>query len=261
MIDLKKKLRNCDSVAGMHTSLVDSSITELCGNVGFDFIWIDTEHSAIELYNLENHIIAARAAGTNSLVRIPWNDPVLVKRVLEMGPTGIIFPMVNTPEEIDRAMKSTLYPPLGNRGFGPVRAVKYGLEDVDEYISKKSLDMVRCVQIESYIAVENLETMVKDPYVDCFILGPCDLSGSIGKLNQMFEKNTQELVERSIKILKKAGKSIGVSTGSDDPEVLKFWYDLGINVISAGTDYVHIANGSKKVLQCIRSLQEKQHSF
>jgi 2-dehydro-3-deoxyglucarate aldolase/4-hydroxy-2-oxoheptanedioate aldolase len=255
MIDLKEKLRTLEFVVGMHTSLNDSSITELCGGVGFDFIWIDTEHSALDLYSLETHLIAAKAAGVSSLVRIPWNDPIMAKRVMEMGPTGIIFPVINTPEEMDKAMKSTLYPPLGTRGFGPVRALNYGLGDANEYITKKSLDMVRCVQIESYIAIENLEEMSKNPYVDCFVFGPCDLSGSIGELNQIFEKNTQGLMKQAIKILKKAGKSIGISTGSDDPAVLKHWFDIGINVISAGTDYLHIASGSKKVLNILRSIK------
>jgi 2-dehydro-3-deoxyglucarate aldolase/4-hydroxy-2-oxoheptanedioate aldolase len=254
MTDLKTKLKNREFVKGTHSTFVDSSITELYGNVGFDFIWIDTEHTAIELYTLENHLIAARAAGTNSLVRIPWNDPVMAKRVLDMGPNGIIFPMVNTGEELDKAMKSTFYPPIGTRGFGPIRAANYGLDDMNEYISKKSLELIRCVQIETYIAVDNLEEMAKNPHVDCFIFGPCDLSGSVGELNQVFGKNTQDLIKRAVAILKKAGKSIGVSTGADDFATLKQWHDLGINLISAGTDWSHIAAGSKKVFQHLEEL-------
>jgi len=254
MTDLKKKLRNCEYVVGTHSTMVDASITELNGYIGFDYVWIDTEHSAIDYYILENHIIAAKAGGTNSLVRIPWNDPILAKRVLEMGPTGIIFPVVNTPEELDKAMKCTLYPPLGNRGFGPVRAVKYGIDDVNEYIREKSLELVRCVQIESYIAVDNLEEMAKNPYVDCFIFGPCDLSGSIGELNQIYEKKTQDLIKRSIEILKKAKKSVGISVGTDDPQLLKAWYDMGINAISAGADYQLIANGARKIFTCLKGL-------
>ena len=254
MTDLKEKLRNCEYLVGTHTSLVDSTISELYGYIGFDFVWIDTEHTAIDYYILENHIIAAKAGGTNSLVRIPWNDPVLAKRVLEMGPTGIIFPVVNTPEELDKAMKSTLYPPLGNRGFGPLRAVKFGLDDANEYIKEKSLEMVRCVQIESYIAVDNLEEMAKNPYVDCFFFGPCDLSGSIGELNQLFGEKTQSLIKRATAIAKKAGKSIGVSVGTGDPALLKAWYDLGLNVISAGSDHAHIANGAKEIFTCLKAM-------
>jgi 2-dehydro-3-deoxyglucarate aldolase/4-hydroxy-2-oxoheptanedioate aldolase len=254
MTNLKQKFRNCEFVTGMHTTLTDPCITELCGYIGFDFIWIDTEHTAIDLPQLQAHLIAARSAGVNSIVRIPWNDAVLAKRVLDMGPDGIIFPMVNTPEELDNAMKCTLYPPLGVRGFGPLRAVRYGLEDANEYISKGNLDMVRCVQIESVQAVKNLEEMAKNPYVDCYIIGPCDLSGSIGELNRVFDSNTQTLIRQAITVLKNAGKSIGLSTHSDDPEVLRFWYDMGINCISAGADYLHILNGSVKVLYYLKSL-------
>jgi 4-hydroxy-2-oxoheptanedioate aldolase len=255
MTPLKLRLKTCEPVAGMHVTLADSCITELCGYLDYDFIWIDTEHTAIDHHLLLQHIISAKAAGVNSLVRIPWNNEVLAKRVLEMGPTGIIFPMVNTADELNQAMKSTLYPPLGSRGFGPIRAIRYGIDDVDEYINKGSLDMVRCVQIETVTAVENLDEMVENPWVDCFIFGPCDLSGSIGELNKVFEKNTSDLIDRAIKILKKAGKSIGVSTHSDDRETLRYWHDKGINFISAGADSRHILAGARNVSMILREIQ------
>ena len=129
---LKEKMQKCEPIAGVHVSLGDACISELLSNVGFDFLWIDTEHTAIDYQILQNHLIAARAGGTSTLVRIPWNDRIMAKRVLEMGPTGIIFPMINTAEEAEFAMKSCLYPPYGIRGFGPIRAVYYGQENNDE---------------------------------------------------------------------------------------------------------------------------------
>lgn len=254
---LKQKLADRAELAGMHVALNDSSVTELCGLVGFDFLWIDTEHTAIDYGMLQNHLIAAKAAGVPSLVRIPWNDQILAKRVLEQGPDGIIFPVVNSAEELDRAMKSTLYPPQGTRGFGPQRAAKYGLADADQVIASLNSDMVRMVQIESETAVKNLKEMVKNPYIDCFVFGPCDLSGSVGELNRVFEKRTSDLIDEAVAILKDAGKSVGVSTGSDDPEVLQYWHDKGINVISAGTDYLHIAAGAKRVFKNLRRIQRK----
>ncbi|MGI6432431.1 MAG: HpcH/HpaI aldolase family protein [Sphaerochaetaceae bacterium] len=254
MNSFKAKFTNRELIKGMHTTLSDASVTEMCALVGFDFIWIDTEHSALDYYTLQTHLIAAKAGGTHSLVRIPWNDPILAKRVLEMGPDGIIFPVINTAEELDAAMKSTLYPPHGTRGFGPVRAVKYGLSSADEFINKESLDMVRCVQIESAKAVENLPQMVKNPWVDCFIFGPCDLSGSIGELNNVEGKRTQDLLKKAIDILQKANKSIGVSFGSTSADVIKGWHDMGINMVSAGTDYMHIVSGAKRVYSILQTL-------
>jgi len=103
--------------------------------------------------------------------------------------------------------------------------------------------------------VDNLEEMAKNPYVDLFIFGPCDLSGSVGELNQVFGEKTQNLIKRSIEILKKAGKSIGISTGSDDPKVLKAWYDMGINAISAGAEGQYIVNGAKRIFTTLKNLK------
>ncbi|MCI8852982.1 MAG: aldolase [Lachnospiraceae bacterium] len=255
MKKLKQKLRDRERICGMHVCLTEPSISEMCGGLGYDFLWIDTEHTAIDYQTLLYHLMGAKAGGTETLVRIPWNDPIMAKRVLEMGPDGIIIPTVNTAEELDAAMRATLYPPYGIRGFGPIRAVRYGLEDANTYIEASREDMVRCVQIESKQAVENLRDMAKNPYVDCFIFGPCDLSGSIGELNQVFQEHTSSLIDEAVSILKEAGKSIGISTGSSDPEVLTYWHEKGINVISAGSDYVHIMEGAQRELKTIREIQ------
>jgi 2-dehydro-3-deoxyglucarate aldolase/4-hydroxy-2-oxoheptanedioate aldolase len=158
-------------------------------------------------------------------------------------------------EELEAAMRSTLYPPLGTRGFGPVRAVRYGLDDADEYIKRSNAELVRCVQIESKACIDNLAEMAENPYVDCFILGPCDLSGSIGELNQVFGENTSRLIDKAVQILNAAGKPLGVSTGSSEPEIHRYWHDKGIRVISAGTDYIHILQGSINVLKSLRTIQ------
>jgi len=221
MNSFKAKFTNRELIKGMHTTLSDASVTEMCALVGFDFIWIDTEHSALDYYTLQTHLIAAKAGGTHSLVRIPWNDPILAKRVLEMGPDGIIFPVINTAEELDAAMKSTLYPPHGTRGFGPVRAVKYGLSSADEFINKESLDMVRCVQIESAKAVENLPQMVKNPWVDCFIFGPCDLSGSIGELNNVEGNGRKTYLKKQLIFSKKPTKASESLLAQQAPMLLK----------------------------------------
>lgn len=251
---LKKKLIENQPLAGTHISLSEPCISELIGGLGYDFIWIDTEHTAIDYHMLEMLLIGARAGGVNAIVRIPWNDPVLAKRVLEMGPDGIVFPMVNTAEEADRAMKCCMYPPEGNRGFGPIRAARYGLEDMDQFIQRNNHELCRFIQIETVTAVENLPEIVKNPYIDGYFFGPCDLSGSIGELNRVFDHNTTELIERSVAILQEAGKPIGISTGSNDPDVLKYWYNKGIRIISSCGDFTYILNGARDNLSQLRKI-------
>lgn len=256
MGDLKNKLKNCEQIAGMHVTLGDACVSELLAGAGFDFLWIDTEHTAIDYQILQNHLIAARAGGTSTLVRVPENNKVMVKRVLEMGPTGIIFPMINTAEEADRAMKSCLYPPYGTRGYGPIRAVSYGQKDSDEYIQKKSMEICRCIQIETETAVKNMPEIVKNPYIDAYIFGPCDLSASIGEINRVFGAHTTALIDEAIAILKENKKTIGVSTGACDPETIGYWHDRGINMISAGTDHLFLSSMAETTLQRIRQAQE-----
>jgi 4-hydroxy-2-oxoheptanedioate aldolase len=234
----------------------DPCISEIIGHLGFDFIWIDTEHSAIDNQTLHSLLIGAKATGVPAVVRVPWNDSTATKKVLEMGPDGIIFPLVNTPEEADYLMKLCLYPPLGNRGFGPQRAIRYGLDHVEEYVNKTSQDLCRFIQIESETAVKNLPEIVKNPYIDGYIFGPNDLSGSIGELGNVYGARTTALIDEAIEILKSAGKPFGVSTGSTDKEILKYWHDKGMSIISSGADYAHILNGAKHVLSTLRSVQQ-----
>lgn len=243
---LKEKLTACENICGTHVSMNDPVITELVGYAGYDFVWIDTEHSSIDYRDLLMHLSSARMTGTPAIVRASSRNPEHVKRVLEMGPDGIIFPNINTPEEAKAAMDLALYPPLGKRGFGPLRATHYGADDIDEYIKNSEKRLCRLIQIESAEAVENLPEIVKNPYIDGYVFGPCDLSGSIGELNQVFGEHTQALVDRAISILKANHKSIGVSIGPDTYEVKKFWFDKGLNMISAGGDFDYILRAAQR---------------
>ena len=253
--DFKGRLH--ENLIGTHISMPDSIVSEMLGRLGYDFVWIDTEHSEMTYTNLRNHLTAVNAGGTPTLVRLSMHDYNHVKRVMEMGPDAILFPMINTPEEAAAAMSYCMYPPEGMRGFGPLRAVNYGLDDMNEYIAAANRDTCRFIQIETETAVKNLPEIVKNPYIDGYFFGPCDLSGTIGKLNQVFGERTQKLIREAIAILKDAGKPIGVSTGSIDPEVTGFWHDLGINIISTGTDYDYILQGARQNLANMKVIMKK----
>ena len=250
---LKEKFRLGERIAGMHICLSDAPVTELCARLGYDFLWIETEHSPMDYQNILLNLIAAHSGGTPGIVRIPWNDAVLAKRVLEMGPEGIIFPMVCTKDECDRAMASTLYPPLGNRGFGPQRAVGYGLDSAVEYVEKKSLEMIRIVQVETAHCIDyELDAMLENEWIDCVMLGPCDLSASIGRLPDITCPESIRLQDKALTKIRKAGKSAGTSIGSNDPAVIASWFDRGANVISCGTETGHILTGASRTLSMIR---------
>lgn len=249
--ELKSRLH--EKLVGSHISMTDSIVSEVLGNIGFDFIWIDSEHSENSYTSIRNHITAINAGGTPALVRVARNDYNHMKRILEMGPQGIVVPMVNTAEEAENAMKYCTYPPYGIRGFGPLRAVHYGLNSTDAYINEVENSFLRFIQIETETAVRNLPEIVKNPHIDGYFFGPCDLSGSIGELGQIYGEHTQKYIREAIGILKATGKPIGVSLGTTDPEQIAFWEKLGINIISTGTDYDYILQGAKQNLQNVRT--------
>jgi len=253
MKSLKQKFRDCDLITGMHICLSDPAVTELCASIGYDFLWIESEHSPMDYQNILLNLIAARAGGTAAIVRIPYNDPMLAKRALEMGGDGIIFPMVSSKEECDLAIASTLYPPRGIRGFGPQRAVMYGLKDADEYVNADSLEMIRIVQVETAHCIEHeLDAMLDNPWIDCVMLGPCDLAASIGRLPDITCKESVRLQDKALEKIRKAGKSAGTSIGSTDANWIRSWYDRGANVISCGTETGHIISGASRTLAMIK---------
>lgn len=254
MNQFKEKLRAGKKLIGFEVDLCDSCISEMVGQFGYDYIWIDTEHEAMDYQTVLSHIIATKAAGAASVVRIPWNEPYLAKRILEMGPDGIIFPQVNSAEELKKAMDACMYPPYGTRGFGPRRACGYTSEPLDGYIQEAPDRFCRFIQIEHIDAVKALDEMLQVPYVDGFILGPCDLSGSIGRLNDIYCKECLGLIDITISKCRAAGMPIGIAVGATEREALQFWFDRGIQFISAGSDMGAIVSKAKAQYQLMREV-------
>lgn len=252
---LKEKIKNGQKTIGMHVETNELISARIAGLAGFDFVWVDLEHSNISLEKLLGHIIAIQSTGTAVIVRVPVNDLTYTKKVVEMGPDGIIFPMIRSVEQAKEMVDSTLYPPYGTRGFGPKNAIDYGFKDVKEYVKNTCDNMCRFIQIEHIDAVESLDEIVKNQHIDGYIFGPNDLSGSIGELGNVFGENTTNLIRKSVEILKKNDKYVGLSTGDTSEEVLSHWHNMGIDMISAGSDIGFLKESAKNT----RLTLEKVH--
>lgn len=252
---LRESIENGQKLYGTFVSFSEPSICEIFGYVGYDFVWIDTEHSYMTLKDVLCHLNAAHSAGLSSIVRVPQNDLTVTKKVLEMGPDGIIFPMVKTVEEAKELLAMTLYPPLGNRGFGPMRAIKYGVDNAKEYTDKGSLDLCRFMQIEHIDFINNLEEIAKIPYIDGFIFGPNDLSASLGEICDVFSKKTTNAIEKAIKILRKHNKYIGAAVGHSY-ETLEIWSKFNFDFITAGGDFTFLSDISNQVLKTLKNLEK-----
>lgn len=251
MNTLKEKIKNKEKICGTHINLNDPCISKIVAKLNFDYIWIDMEHSYLSYANLMAHINTIQGYGVPVIVRIPQHDFTAAKKIIEMGPDGVIFPMIKNKEEADKMISYTLYPPYGNRGYGPLNAVSFGVDDVDEYIHTNHKNMCRFIQIEHADLVGDLERVVTNPYIDGYIFGPNDLSGSINELTNVFGEKTQQLIKKSIEILNKHDKYIGLSTGDTNPEIIKRWHDLGIHMISAASDLGNLTTASRSILNTL----------
>lgn len=251
MNPLRLLLESKKKILGALVSLTDPSIAEIMGNIGYDSVWIDMEHTYMSYKDVLCHLNASKSAGVSAVVRVPQNDLTATKKILEMGPDGIIFPMVKSAKELNDLMATTLYPPVGTRGFGPIRAIGYGADDAKEYVTKKSLDLCRFVQIEHIDLIDEIEEIVKNPYVDGFIFGPNDLSLSLNDSLNVFGETTFSKIQYATKLLKKHNKIIGVAGGISEEEIEK-WASIGLDMFYMGSDWGFIYDRGKTNLQTLK---------
>lgn len=230
---------------GVVVNLDDPSVSELMGNIGFDFVWLDAEHGPYHNIGIQNHIIAAKAGGCLSFVRIACNDPNLVKPVLEMGPDAVIFPMINSKADAEAAVKSTLYPPEGIRGFGPRRANRYG-KDTGYLLNYKERTK-RILQIEHKTAVQNLDEILQVPYIDGILVGPFDLSASLGKIGQVRDPELLEIYDKIARKVREKGIMLGAF--AVDSESVGEWINRGADFLALASDTGLIQGGAAGILE------------
>lgn len=242
---LKERIRRKEKLIGMYVQLADISIARIAGLAGYDFVWVDTEHSYMSFETLQGHILALKSTGTPVIVRVPQDDLAFTKKVLEMGIDGIIFPMVRSAEEANRVIGYTLYPPLGERGFGPMGAIDFGFQKAFEYTEKSQNDLCRFIQIEHKNTVEDLDRIMENPYIDGYIFGPNDLSGSYGMLGDVFSEKITGIIRDAVKKLHDADKYVAIASGGYSDEVLQHWSSFEPDMLSAGADFDFLRDGAR----------------
>src|SRR6185369_13551249 len=151
---MREKIARGQVCYGSYISCTDPVVTEALSSFN-DFFWIDAEHNALSLETIQLHLMATRGSDAAAIVRVPWNDPVLIKPVLDIGADGIIVPFVRTADDVRRAVAACRYPPDGIRGFGPRRASGYGRLGGPEYCRLANESLIVVVQIEHIDAVNN----------------------------------------------------------------------------------------------------------
>lgn len=254
---LREKLANGNTVLGSHVFSGTPMLSEAIAMAGFDVVWIDMEHTAIGNEAVLNNLIAVRSGNAASMVRIPWNDPVRAKPILDMGPDAILFPYIRTLEDAKLAIASCTYPPKGIRGYGPLRALEYGRLTQIEYVDHIYKHMLRFLQLEHIDMVNALDAILDVEGIDGFIIGPNDLSGSVGLMGRPTAPEMQPIYDEIGKKLTSAGMPFGVSVGYD-PVLLQQWIDRGATMLFAGYDTGYVYSGAKNVFDGMSQLTSKK---
>ncbi len=230
----REKLRRGQVCFAAHISCTDPTITEALCRVA-DLVWVDMEHNALSLETVQAHFIATNGTDTAVLVRVPWNDPVLIKPILDMGADGVIVPLVRTADDVRRAVAACRYPPEGIRGFGPRRASGYGRLGGPDYCRLANESIIVVVQIEHIDAVNNLDEILAVPGLTSLLMGPQDLAGSMGFMGQPTHPDVTAAMESVLAKARPAGIPVSIALGSD-PAVLVSWVRRGVQWITLGGD-------------------------
>lgn len=178
---LKQQLASRRHVLGGLLRMPAESLVELAGVAGLDFVLVDCEHGPADTLALQQHIITAEAHGLAVLVRVGRDDPKLILRALDLGASGIVLPHVETPEEAGRAVRAGRYPPLGERGVATyTRAGRFGAVSLDEHLRRAADTVVIVAMLETGPACERAEEIIAVDGIDAVMIGPTDLSASLG---------------------------------------------------------------------------------
>ena len=212
---VKEKLKRGEPSIGTWLSTSDPLIAEVLAHAGFDWLNVDMEHNAIDLKDLQGCFHAIATTGTVPFVRVPWNDPQILKRVLDVGAYGVVVPNVKSPEEAQRAVQACRYPPEGFRGVGGLRARLYGGPD---YYEKANEEIAVVLMIEDSEAVTCIAEICAVPGIDSLFIGPNDLAASLSVPTGYDNPHPDHraAVNRVLETAKRFGVPVGIHCGSAD---------------------------------------------
>ena len=204
----KRALQEGRAQIGLWSTLSSNYSVEVLAGAGFDWLLLDTEHSPTELESLLAQLQAAAPYPTHPVVRVPWNDMVTIKRVLDIGAQSLLIPYVSTAEEAAAAVSYTRYPPKGVRGVaGTTRATRFGR--IKDYAKRAHEEICVLVQVETKPALDQLEAICAVDGVDGVFIGPADLHASMGYPGETSNPAVLPLIEEAMRRIRKAGKAPG----------------------------------------------------
>ncbi len=234
-MSLKSRLSRSEITIGSWVTLGHPSIAEIMAAAGFDWLVLDMEHSVLELGEVQAIIQVLDAKQCPAIVRLTSNHPDQIKRVMDAGATGVMVPMIKSAADAKAAVDGVYYPPRGQRGVGLARAQGYG-NSFQAYRQWLEENAVIVAMIEHVDAVRNIDDILAVPGIDAYIIGPYDLSGSMGRPGDLNHPDVQTAIAQILEAGHRAGKPGGIHVIEPDPQALQQRIQAGFNFLGYGLD-------------------------
>lgn len=245
MKNFRERIASGEQLIGTMVTLPDPAASEILAGVGFDWLFIDCEHGPLGTPEVLR-ILQAVGDKIACIVRVPDASEVAIKKVLDIGATGIIVPQVNTAASAESVVRFAKYAPLGARGVGLARAHGYGATFA-EYLENANDQTVVIVQAEHAEAVENIDSIVQVPGIDAVLLGPYDLSASLGKMGLVNEPTVTDAIDRVTRVCKAADMPLGYF-GVNSAALVPYAAQ-GYTLLVAGVDTLLLASAANRILK------------
>ena len=230
---------------GLFATLASANSAELLALSGFDWLVVDTEHSPNDLNDVTAQLRSIALHNVSPIVRVAWNDQILVKQLLDTGAQTLLFPYIETPDQAASAVSFTRYPPAGVRGVaGSSRAAGYGTDD--GYLKAADGEICVIAQIETALGLENLAAIAGTRGIDAVFVGAADLAASLGHVGDTRHSSVQRAVDRALDALRSLGKPRGYLT-SDLREAKRRWTE-GMDFLALGTDATLFARAARNAI-------------
>ncbi len=254
-LKLKNRLRNREKLFAGWVSYSHPSITETLARSGFDFMFIDMEHSTISIEQGQRIIAASQFEGVPCIPRPVSHSNDYLKPLLESGADGLLIQMVETADQVQALINNVKYPPIGKRTYGVNRAQAYGF-DFDEYINNWNETSSFLIQIESITGVQNIEELLSFEEVDGVMIGPLDISGSLGVPGQTNHPLVIEASKKVIAACERFGKSCGTQVADANPQSVEALFKLGYNFAILGSDLFVLWKWAEQMQMMMNSMRK-----
>jgi len=247
--ELSRKLREGRTCVGIGVTYADPLVSETVGDA-LDFIWLDLEHVAMSFDAMNAHLLAARSRNISTVVRVADGHPAVLKPILDAGADGIILAQVETVDEVRRLIDGCLYRPVGRRGMGPRVPMNYGRANLNDYLTIANTNMFVSVMIETAEAAAAIDQIVALNGLTSIVIGPFDLSGSLGLPGQVEHPKVVETIDRVIAAARKAGVFVGCGMPAD-PAFARRMIDRGVNWLQLGGDFEYLRLGVDETVRAV----------